>query len=810
MPAPGSAAIAIVRPSPSQSATTSPTAQPAKQPNSPAKQETKLCRNILIYGSCRFQDKGCVYSHHLVNSLALLSFSSSLGSSSPPAVAVYPAFEAFVSRSPVRSPPRSSSNQSYQPASLRVDACFAADRAAPSTPLSVASAANAAVFIPGASGTSASGKGNGSGTLTPSGGSAMGPTAAEFVPRRSATPALSEDAPFFTPAGSQPQPSAEPEASNGYAKQMLDTGQGQGGAEGMAEYYQQAMDLNAPDYRQTPSSLDPSAAALNPYNFSHALAPPGANGGAPGIPGLTPNSAAAAAAAAAEAAYYNNGLGMAHHLGGMGHFTRQPLQYHLYHPLPSTRPHHPHSALPRSSGAHSPTTTFFLPPSLHISLTQKSEATQATPSVDLKLPEDVGGGWIYKAWKEGEGRCYVLRRIEVEPRERGKLGDVPRRATLDSPLVRTYCSQASDCSTKSRSRRSRSGREYGIPAWWVSEKPIVFVYDYHPCSQTLYEAHLSPSASLPPNPWSTPSPLTHTPFRGPRSSPHPSTSSPSGASSNAGLPERVLWSYIVQIGSALKCVHQTGLAMRTVEVNRVIVTGKNRVRLGGAGVMDCLTWDGGHNVAAYQVRLSALPPFLDEQDDLLSFGKLIIALSCGSPSAVHNLPKSVDHISRVYSPDLKNVVLYLLSKPGPRKTVDEVLALMGPRVVDELNSSLVAEDTIERELMRELENGRLVRLLCKFGFINERPEFDHDPRWAETGDRYLIKLFRDHVFHQVDEQGRPVTDLGHVLTALNKLDAGTDEKLMLVSRDEGSCLIVSYREIKNCIESAYADLSRSS
>ena len=25
--------------------------------------------------------------------------------------------------------------------------------------------------------------------------------------------------------------------------------------------------------------------------------------------------------------------------------------------------------------------------------------------------------------------------------------------------------------------------------------------------------------------------------------------------------------------------------------------------------------------------------------------------------------------------------------------------------------------------MRELENGRLVRLLCKFGFINERPEY---------------------------------------------------------------------------------------
>lgn len=31
-------------------------------------------------------------------------------------------------------------------------------------------------------------------------------------------------------------------------------------------------------------------------------------------------------------------------------------------------------------------------------------------------------------------------------------------------------------------------------------------------------------------------------------------------------------------------------------------------------------------------------------------------------------------------------------------------------------------DSLEGELMGELENARLVRLLCKFGFINERPE----------------------------------------------------------------------------------------
>ena len=86
--------------------------------------------------------------------------------------------------------------------------------------------------------------------------------------------------------------------------------------------------------------------------------------------------------------------------------------------------------------------------------------------------------------------------------------------------------------------------------------------------------------------------------------------------------------------------------------------------------------------------------------------------------------------------------------------------------------------------------------------------YDRDPRWAETGDRYIIKLFRDYLYHQVDEMGRPVIDLSHVLTCLNKLDAGVDEQLTLFSRDEQSCLIVSYREVKNCLENSFRELAR--
>jgi len=94
---------------------------------------------------------------------------------------------------------------------------------------------------------------------------------------------------------------------------------------------------------------------------------------------------------------------------------------------------------------------------------------------------------------------------------------------------------------------------------------------------------------------------------------------------------------------------------------------------------------------------------------------------------------------------------------------------------------------------------------------------------------YVLKLFRDYVFHSVDEVGNPVLDLTHVLLALNKVgfrkrweirkragrlttpplflsrqtDASLDEKIMLVARDEQSCLVVSYREIRNSIEKAY-------
>lgn len=67
--------------------------------------------------------------------------------------------------------------------------------------------------------------------------------------------------------------------------------------------------------------------------------------------------------------------------------------------------------------------------------------------------------------------------------------------------------------------------------------------------------------------------------------------------------------------------------------------------------------------------------------------------------------------------------------------------------------------------------------------INERPEFRNDKSWSETGKRYILKLFRDYIFHQNDKDGNPVIDYGFIIDNLYKVDSGCLEKIPLTSRD---------------------------
>ena len=55
-------------------------------------------------------------------------------------------------------------------------------------------------------------------------------------------------------------------------------------------------------------------------------------------------------------------------------------------------------------------------------------------------------------------------------------------------------------------------------------------------------------------------------------------------------------------------------------------------------------------------------------------------------------------------------------------------------------------------MARDVESARLFRLLTKLSTVVDRAELNGDESWSEYGDRYMLKLFRDYVFHQVGIQ----------------------------------------------------------
>lgn len=72
-------------------------------------------------------------------------------------------------------------------------------------------------------------------------------------------------------------------------------------------------------------------------------------------------------------------------------------------------------------------------------------------------------------------------------------------------------------------------------------------------------------------------------------------------------------------------------------------------------------------------------------------------------------------------PSLPRYLLHSAQMPHP-PTVSGILQWTAPRALTALDSLWRSRDQVENELQRELDNGRLFRLLAKLGVVNERPE----------------------------------------------------------------------------------------
>ncbi|KAF1976286.1 hypothetical protein BU23DRAFT_551748 [Bimuria novae-zelandiae CBS 107.79] len=466
-----------------------------------------------------------------------------------------------------------------------------------------------------------------------------------------------------------------------------------------------------------------------------------------------------------------------------GGFQSSPA-YHLYWPVGPQ----PTGLLAYQRTAHD----FFIPDALREDLQKKAEVSRqvatnsAIPPIEQfhslfcldtspQKNQSIFGyaNWIYKAVSSKDGNMYALRRLENFrlTNETAIRSAQAWKRILNGSVVTIH--------------EAFTTRAFG-------DSSLIIVTDYHPNSKTLAEEHFK----------QVPMGRYH-----------------GRQAASSHVPEQVLWGYIVQIGSALKAIHGSGLAARVITPSKILLTSKNRIRLNACGILDVVQHENSRPLSELQ------------SDDLSQLGRLILCIANGNLSAHLSMQKSMDYIKRSYTGRLTECIQWLISPQpnagapsspttnGPRD-IDNFLAGIADQMASVLDSELHVQDTLTNTLARELESSRLVRLLIKLNTINERPELDasqHVPGstgpvasslWAETGDRYYLKLFRDYVFHQVDANGHPVTNLAHILDCLNKLDAGTDEKIMLVSRDEQNALIVSYRELKRGLESSFQDLVR--
>jgi len=339
-----------------------------------------------------------------------------------------------------------------------------------------------------------------------------------------------------------------------------------------------------------------------------------------------------------------------------------------------------------------------------------------------------------------------------------------------------------------------------------NDHSMVFVYDFYPGAETLMSKHFNAptqmsNAFMDPYGGGGGPGGDHNGGRGSFNS-HKNQMLRQQAmlNQNGLLSENLIWTYVIQMTSALRHIHSAGLACRTLDPTKILIINKTRLLLNCCGIFDVLTYD-----PTSSNPMAAMAHY--QQEDLIALGKIVLALACNSFLAIQreNLQTSMEIVTSTYSSDMRNLIMYLLTNPTRLKTVNDLMPMIGARFYAQIDAALTHNDVIEAELAKEIESARLFRLLTKLCTVVDRAELNGDFAWADYGDRYMLKLFRDYVFHQIMEDGRPWLDMAHVVSCLNKLDSGLNEKVCLMSRDEQNVLVVSFAELRNCLDQSFTE-----
>ncbi|ODV80546.1 component of Pab1p-stimulated poly(A) ribonuclease [Suhomyces tanzawaensis NRRL Y-17324] len=642
-----------------------------------------LCKNILIYGYCKYENKGCVFSHNTKAAAGAVGAGGSQGAANGNSGG-FDAKRKFNFNTP-----------SFQPSVQNVTNKFAA-----------------------------------------------------LSPRVN-------DIPVFVPGGSAP-PST---GSSGVANSSGLSAPTSRGADSADQTDAPAKKFNVSTPIFMPSNIYGSEFPAG-SETNNSIAPPTSNGGSnnPYFPGNSMVPGGTMTPGASEVFYQQQA-------------ATYPLQYHLYAPAPPPRLTFP--LPPHETNAN----LMFIPNDLRESLQKKNEATlQTIPRSNLpdhvntyhslvpidKTYEPNSEVWgiptsLYKVFSNVDGNAYAIRKIDLT---------FPIINELPFRTIRKW-------KTVKNSNVVQVQEAFTTMAFGASK--LIIAYDYYPNSNTLVEHHRR---------------------IGTRTEP---------------ITEDIMWNYTIQLVNALVAIHEKGLAARSsLSLSKIIVTNKNRVRLSSCGISDIIDFEKDEEEIG---RLGG-QGFINklQREDVHRLGRVLMELSAMtiSPNLRNTDKLSLLGLLRTASTlNFSSEYIEMLTKLNEDSEHFDLVQFrqiyLSSRAFKLLNELQNSNDYIESQLGSELENARLFRLMAKLNFIIDRPQAKD---WNENGNKYVLKLFRDYVFFQYDEFGKPITDLSRVLVSLNKLDAGIDEKILLVSRDEKSCIMVSYKEVRDMVDSIFRTLTR--
>ena len=269
----------------------------------------------------------------------------------------------------------------------------------------------------------------------------------------------------------------------------------------------------------------------------------------------------------------------------------------------------------------------------------------------------------------------------------------------------------------------------------------------------------------------------------------------------------VLWDVIVQAALALRLIHSRNLAARCVHPSKLLVSSRFRIHLNCVGLIDAIQ----HQALGSHPEASSRSTMADfQKQDLAALGRVVLSLGLGKRWHDVETADISSLLSEAKQSLPESVVKVADALLAPSPNAETIVAMSGPFIAFKAEQLETTQDVLVSELRKFVDISRLNKILVKICAIADRVNLLDDWRWSCTGDRYIVQLFKDYVFCQNDEMGRPFLDVGHVTDCLAKVDIGSFEPVMLMNRDGSSVLVTNYNDIRRCIESSFKEIADAS